>query len=81
MHELNGALFLKVLFLFILLSLLVPLTVILSFIATYISQYSHKYDFKIDGLNVIYLFAGHWLLNNSPFQYIDSLSTSICRKL
>ena len=54
MHDLNGALFLKVSFLFLLLALLVPVTLILLFTTKF---ESHKSDLSIGILNLILLLA------------------------
>ena len=53
-YDVNGALFLKASFLFILLPSLVPIIVIVSY-AIYVSLQSHKSDLSIEVLNLIFL--------------------------
>ena len=55
MHDLNGALFLNTIFLFILLALFVPATLILHFTTIYASLWSHKPDLNIEALDLIFL--------------------------
>ena len=53
MHDLNWTLFLKISFLFLVLSSLSPSTIILPFTKIYASLQSHKSDLNIEVLNLI----------------------------
>ena len=55
-HDLNGALSLKVSFLLLLLALLVPVANIVVFATIYASLYSHKSDFISEVLKFIFSF-------------------------
>ena len=55
MHDLNGALFLKVSFIFLLLASLVPLTLIVPVTAIYTLLLSHKSVLSTDVLNLKFL--------------------------
>ena len=55
MHNLDGALFLSVSFLFLLLALSVPVTLNLPFTTIYTSLQSHKSDLNIGVLNLLFL--------------------------
>ena len=55
MHDLNGKLFLKVSFLFLLLASLLPLTLIPPFTTIYESIEYHKSDLRIEVLNLLFL--------------------------
>ena len=74
MHDLNGALYLKVSFLFPLLALLVYVADILTFATKYASPESQKFDLRTEVLNFRTLLKEYWPLDKS-FTSIHSLVT------
>ena len=65
MHDLNGALFLKISFLFLVSASLTPSTVIVPFVAIHAALKKHKSGFNIQVSNLIFLLKEHWLLDKS----------------
>ena len=65
MHDLNGALFLKISFLFLVLASLSPSTVTLPFTTIYSLIQSHKSDLNIEVLNLTFFLTEYWSLDKS----------------